>query len=140
MKCPKCGKADPAELAGGEAFRRYQCRDVDCLEEWTAPKDRRETLREALEAHRTQSEEEERPMPKLSCGECGKTFVHQKRKDNHEAKCQGEKPARKAPKAAVGASGSLAEIAAALTAAEAAHAETATALETAKDAMRKALG
>lgn len=49
------------------------------------------------------------------------------------------KPAARGKKSAVAGSGTLAQIAAELTAAEAAHADAAAALENAKDAMRKAL-
>lgn len=107
-KCPVCGYADAARLAPSDTCYRWQCRGLDCMHQWTTPRETSVADRVAEEKRRramTADEVANMSSKDLACGKCGRDFVHKKRKETHEADCDGEKrvarrtPSRKAPPA-----------------------------------------
>lgn len=99
-KCPECGGREIDALASDQQYHRYQCKSAKCLHGWSVP--RAPDVRAAIERHRlhNSTETEVTQMGKLKCEKgCGREFVHQKRKQNHEENCAGEASARRAPAA-----------------------------------------
>jgi len=100
--CPKCRYPDAARLAPSDALLRWQCRNHDCLYQWTTQRPGYRPAPAPVLDSRRLKQDEVVAMAKndLTCGKCGREFVHPKRKLNHEADCEGsngsQAPARRA--------------------------------------------
>lgn len=98
-KCPKCGTPDAARLMGSDMVDRWQCRNFDCLEQFTTPRERSASAIIAEEKRRRAMNAEEvaaMAAKELECSKCGEEQKSPRSKGQHERFCTGKKNGRAA--------------------------------------------
>jgi len=91
IRCPKCGGTTVAKLASSDYAKHFQCGNPRCFENFSIPC--RPPIRGREMPEEEQPTKEAATMAKLSCGKCGRDFIHPKRHETHEARCKGVKSA-----------------------------------------------
>jgi hypothetical protein len=96
-KCPICGYPDAARLMPGESFNRWQCRNHDCLHQWTTPREGYRPAPSTPAGNYSGLKEEEvvamangGDKSDRTCPKCAKPFKFPSFMRAHVGGCQGE--------------------------------------------------
>jgi hypothetical protein len=93
-RCPKCGFPEAAQLMHSEYVYRWQCRNHDCLEQFTTPRERSVSDLVADEKWRRAMKAEEVAQmanKDVTCGKCGEEQRSPRSKGQHERFCDGKR-------------------------------------------------